>query len=304
MEITSRFDRSNIRMISLLVRTHQIDIVNAQSTRDRYTSILAKWINHLNCKVIHTRRQLSKSQRLAGKFYQLGTDKIVAVSEGVKQSLVTSGINRRHIHVIHNGTPPEKYSHIDPTRVKALRTKYRIAKSEVVIGSVSRLKEQRQILAALIPLKQPIKVIFVGIDGQSSYDAIVQKFVVPHQIIYTGTISNEEVLHHYPLFTMNILASLIEGLSQSLLEAMALGTPVIATKIGGNPELIQHNVNGLLFDNNDIAALTKHIEVLIGNPGLRRRLAAKAKVTALTDFSLTKTVERYEAFFRSFLKDA
>lgn len=101
---------------------------------------------------------------------------------------------------------------------------------------------------------------------------------------------------------MNILASTIEGLSQSLLEAMAMGVPVVATNLGGNPELIQHSVNGLLFDNNDTVTLTKHIKTLMKDVALRNQLILQAKTTALTDFSLTKTVNKHEAFFASILQ--
>lgn len=137
MEIASRFDRTNITTISKLVRTCSIDIINAQSSKDRYTSILARWLYQLPCKVVHTRRQLSKSQLLAGKFHQLGTDKIIAVSQGVKQSLVSTGMRAEHIHVIYNGTPAEKYDTLNPSQVEALRVRYQIAEQDVVIGSVS-----------------------------------------------------------------------------------------------------------------------------------------------------------------------
>ena len=300
IDIISRIDRKSIRQIGELVRQYNIDIVNAQSSWDRYITILAKWRYRLSCKLIHTRRQLSKSMGILGQswFYERGTDRIVAVSEGVKQSLIMIGIRAEHIHVIYNGTPPEKYAHIDQQQVEALRRQYHITDGDTVIGSVARLKEQEQILRALQSIRQKVKVIFVGIDAQPEYASMIAQFTTPHEVHFTGPVSNEEALHYYPLFRMNILASTIEGLSQALLEAMAMGVPVIATRLGGNPELIQPEENGLLFGNNDIAQLTQCIEQLMDGDELYRKLSTNGKKTALDDFSIDNTVRKYEAFFQ------
>jgi glycosyltransferase involved in cell wall biosynthesis len=303
INITGKLHRKSIRQIAQLVGQHDIEIVNAQSSRDRYVTILAKWYYRLPCKLVHTRRQLSKSMGILGQslFYERGTDKIVAVSEGVKQSLVGIGIRPQHIRVIYNGTPIEKYAHIDRQRVAALRQQYQIADDDVVIGSVARLKEQDQILRALETLPFRVKVIFVGIRQQPEYEAFIRRFAIPHEVHFTGSIDNETTLHYYPLFRMNVLASTMEGLSQSLLEAMAMGVPVIATRLGGNPELIKHGTNGLLFDNNNIAQLRKCIERLASDDALHHQLSVHGKKTALADFSIDNTVQRHEALFQDLI---
>lgn len=301
--IKNKLDRQAIKQVAQIVQQFKIEIINAQASKDRYITILAKWLYKLPVKLVHTRRQMAMSIGMFGQswFYEKGTDKIVAVSQGVKESLVRLGISTHHIKVIHNGTPTEKYKNIDLKKVEELKKKYRIQKDDVVIGSVARLKEQHQILQALASIDKKVKVIFVGIHEQPTYKPIIQQFTVPHEIYYTGSVSGEEVLPYYKLFTMKILASTIEGLSQALLEAMALEVPVIATKAGGNPTLIQHGKNGLLFDNNDIMMLTQHIQKLAVDPALRKKLATNAKKTALEDFSIEHTVTHYECFFEELL---
>ena len=300
IDIVNKLERKSIRQIGQLVRQHHMDVVNAQSSRDRYITILARWRYRLPCKLIHTRRQLSKSIGILGQswFYEKGTDRIVAVSEGVKQSLVKIGIHPKHIHVIYNGTPAEKYTHIDEQQVEKLRQQYQITGDDIVIGSVARLKEQDQILRALRTIQQKVKVIFVGIEPQPEYEPMIEQFTTPHEVHFTGPVDNQTALHFYPLFRMNLLASTIEGLSQALLEAMAMGVPVIATRMGGNPELIEHPENGLLFDNNDIPQLTRCIEQLIDDDALHHKLSANGRKTALKDFSIDNTVRNYEAFFQ------
>ncbi len=301
--ITGKTDRKSIKQIAEFVRKHNVDIINAQSSRDRYITIFARWFYKLPCRLIHTRRQLTRSMGILGQstFYERGTDRIVAVSEGVKQSLVDIGIKASHINVIYNGTPPEKYQAIDTQAVDKLRMRYQITENDIVIGSVSRLKEQVQLLRALHYLNHPVKVILVGIERQSAYESIIDSYTVPHKIYFTGSVSNSEVLNYYLLFRINVLASTIEGLSQALLEAMAMGVPVVATRMGGNVELIQHGENGLLFENNDTETLAQHLNTLIDDHELHQRLAQRGKVTALQDFSIERTLDCYEAFFHELI---
>ena len=99
MSFKSRIDWKNIIQIRRCVQQYQIQIINAQSSYDRYTSVLAKIFFNLETKVVHTRRQISKS--MGGFFqnliYEQGTDKIIAVSYGVKRSLAEKGLIRNSV---------------------------------------------------------------------------------------------------------------------------------------------------------------------------------------------------------------
>lgn len=295
---------SSIRELVALIESQEIDLINAQSSKDRYSTILAKWWSRHPVKLVHTRRQLVKSIGLFGQstFYERGTDAIIAVSEGVKQSVRRIGISADHIKVIYNGTPAEKYENIQPLITASLRQKYGIGDDEVVIGCVARHKKQIQLLEALQYINEPVHVLFVGIESTPELISAQNRWATAHKIHFAGSVDNESVLHHYPLFTMKVLPSTIEGLSQALLESMALGIPVIATNIGGNSELIQDGVNGLLFENGDTKTLAKHIEQLIFNPDSRALFSLAGKKTALEDFSIERMLDRYEEFFESLLQ--
>lgn len=299
MTFRGKLDRDNIRHIAELVRNYGIQIINAQSSIDRYTAIFANIGYRLGVAVVHTRRQTPKSMGgwLQNWFYTRFTRRIVAVSEGVKTELVRMGIDAAHVEVIYNGTPPEKYQLKRPERSNELRQQYGIADNDFVVGCISRYKQQEQLLRAVGKLPFAATVLLVGIAEKPVYRQITDAYTLPHRIIYTGEISNADVLYHYPLLHIKVLPSVIEGLSQSLLEAMAMGVPVIATRAGGNPDLIQHAQNGLLFDDNDINTLAQQIETLHNNAHLRQSLAEAGKYTALHDFSIARTLERYEAFF-------
>lgn len=100
--------------------------------------------------------------------------------------------------------------------------------------------------------------------------------------------------------TIFVLPSYVEGMPMALLEAMAWGLPVIATPVGGVPEMLIQEVNGLLVAPGDIDALTAAITRLMGDPSLRSRLAAAARETIATRFSLNAAVERLLDIYRRF----
>lgn len=303
MSFKSKFDIQNSRQISDTVKKYNIQIINAQSSWDRYSSVLARWIFRLPVKLVHTRRQVSESVGglLQNWLYVSGTDKIVAVSNGVKQSLLKNKIPSDHIEVIYNGTPREKYQSVDNKLVEALRNHYNIKPNDFVIGCVSRKKKQAQILQALKHVPFKTKTIFVGVDEEAEWRELIKNLNGRHEVYFTGIIENHQAINYYPIFSIKVLASTMEGLSQSLLEAMALGVPVVATNYAGNPELIKNKINGLLFPDNDVKQLAACIISLHDDQHLRETLATAARHTAFNDFSIEKTIDQYERFFENLI---
>lgn len=298
-EWKGKFDRKNMRHLKEIVQTYDIDLINAQASLDRYATIFSRWFYKLDVKLVHTRRQKPESDGLwiQNWLYSKKTDKIVAVSEGVKQGLVKLGLPSDHIKVIHNGTPESKYQHIDSRITNELKSYYNIKEGDRVIGCVSRKKKQIQILQALKYLDFPVKMIFIGIPEPSQFAELKEQYSVPHQVFFEGKIPPDRVLSHYDLFDINILASTMEGLSQSLLEAMAMGVPVIATAASGNLDLIDDGVNGLLFKDGHPEQIAERIRLLYQHPEKMELLKRNGKITALEDYSIEKTIDKYESFF-------
>ncbi len=307
MRFRFKMDWANIKHLGAVVHQHGIELINAQSSLDRYSSVFARWLFHLDVKVIHTRRQMALSMGgfLKNLIYYQGTDKIVAVSEAVKHSLVQLGIPAAHIKVIYNGTPAEKYTKIDEALVAQLKMKLEIRAGDIVIGCCARLKHQTQLIRALQYVKTKVKVVFIGIEDQDEFWRIMAQSNMPHEICLMGSdIPNQIALNYIKLFTIKVLPSTTEGLSQSLLEAMALGVPVIATGYAGNLDLIRDGYNGLLFEHGNVAELAQKIDLLIQEPALRKRLSDEGKKTALEDFSIQKTIDQYEEFFMEMISNS
>jgi len=300
MQFRSRLDMKNIRQIRDVVRKYDIQLINAQSSLDRYTTIFARWLYNLPVRLVHTRRQPPKSiGGLQNLFYTLGTDRFVVISNELKKIFIEKGFKSKHLHVIHNGIPQGRYDEWSMSKVGDLRKKYKIKPGDIVIGSVARLKQHRQILEAVKKIDNPaIKVVFAGIKAED-----LDTDGMKNQISFAGTVGKEEVLSYYRLFDLNILASVSDGFGLVLLEAMAMECPVIATDFGGIKDVVRHGENGLLFADGDIDRLANNITQIINDKELRNRLVENGLKTAFEEFTMENTIQKYETFFSDLIND-
>lgn len=304
MPFRGKADLKTIYLIRKAIKELRIDVVNPQASQDRYLTAMAIWLLRRKPVVVHTRRQRPRSDggKLQSWFYERTTDKIVAVSQSVKNQLVAKGISAGHIEVIYNGTPKEKYKQLDPEKTEELKKKFNLQPNDLVVGCVARPKRQQQLMKSLAIIDFPLKVIFVGMERTSMMQELEKNIPSIHQIHYTGIIAPEEALNYYPLFSINVLPSISEGLSQALLEAMAIGIPVIATAASGNLDLVLDGVNGLLYENDNSRELADKIKLLLNDKNMQNRLIEAGKKTAFEDFSLEKTISRYENFFSALIQ--
>jgi glycosyltransferase involved in cell wall biosynthesis len=230
--------------------------------------------------------------------YNKGADAVVAVSQGVAYSLQQLGIKAGKISIIRNGTPLEKYASMDQALSESWRKKLDLAKDTFIIGCVARRKNQEDLLKALAFLAFPTEVIFAGIAREDVDQEVLQLVnEKQHRLHFLGELASRDLLHLYPLMHVSVLPSLMEGLSQSLLEAMALGIPVVATHASGNPDLIRHGENGWLYPKDDIQGLADILRTIHTRPEAWMGMIEQARHTALQEFSLEKTLDGYEELF-------
>jgi glycosyltransferase involved in cell wall biosynthesis len=95
-----------------------------------------------------------------------------------------------------------------------------------------------------------------------------------------------------------VLPSINEGISNTILEAMACGVPVVASRVGGNPELVRDGIDGTLFPAGDAAALAACLEMYLGNDEMCRERGRNGRERVLAGFSVAKMVAQYEAVWR------
>jgi len=304
MRFRGKVDFKLMRHIRDVVKEYDIEIINAQSSLDRYSSIFARWRYKLNVKVVHTRRQNPLSiGGLQNLLYIKGTDKIVVVSEELKRIFIQKGFPPHHLHVIYNGIPTAHFLQISEKKVNELRIKYGLSKHDLVIGCISRMKNQEQIIEALVQINDDVKVVFAGIPP-GSLDAVAERNNIKNPIIYAGDISHEDALHLYKTFTVNVLASTMDGFGLVLVEAMGLGIPVVATKFGGIKDVVKHEVNGLLFDDGNIQGLANSINTMLYDEEKRNFFIENGLKTAFKQFTIEKTIDNYQTFFTEIIDNS
>jgi glycosyltransferase involved in cell wall biosynthesis len=302
MVFRSKLDLKNVKHIARFAREKGIDIINAQSGRDRYTSILARKIYRIDARIIHTRRQTPRSTGgfLQNWFYVSGTERIIVNSNQLKATFIKKGIPENHLQVIFNGIPRENFSMMDNSVVKELKLKHGLGSNDVVIGCVSRRKKQYQLIEALTNLPEEIKVIFVGIEP-GILDGLIREKGIKNEIIYAGIVDKRTVMNYYTLFNVMVLPSTTEGFGLVLVEAMGAGVPVIGTRAEGIIDVLDDQKNGLWYEDGNAVELAGKIRQVLEDADLRNRLVGNGKKAAFERFSIDQTVLNYEKFFESVL---
>ncbi|PYP09455.1 MAG: hypothetical protein DMD59_08785 [Gemmatimonadetes bacterium] len=167
-----------------------------------------------------------------------------------------------------------------------------------VVAVVARRKDQQILLRALPALERPVTVAFVGIRADAELGAAQAAVPDRHRIVFVPFTEPPRALAFYRFATLAALPSRIEGLSQALLEAMALGVPVIASAAGGNAELVRPGETGLLVPPLDPAAWTRALERMLGDDAFRARVARAGQTLVRGEFTMGRTADRTEVVYR------
>jgi L-malate glycosyltransferase len=298
MEFT-RFGGPASGEITRLCSERGIQIVNAQSSQDRYAVMRARLSGGLKAKVVFTRRQMPSSSWLSCKLNGLFAHRVIAVSAGVADALCKCGVPRSKLEVVYNGTPPEKYDKLFESDTEAWRRELGIEPGTVVIGCIARKKRQDLLIEATRWLPPEAVILIAGPGEQPEWTEKIEALKPRQRIIILPYTDRSLAL--YPLLSVSVLPSMIEGLSQTVLESMAMGVPVAASRWGGNPEIVEHGVSGLLFDPNDARDLAAQVNCLLEDSKLAASCVERGRGVALEEFNIERTISRTERCFRNLL---
>jgi L-malate glycosyltransferase len=300
LELRPGARRANAGALAEVIATERPDLVNSQSARDRAALTWLRLTGRLPMPLVLTRRQMPRTFPLENWLASRAADRVVAVSGAVAAALRRRGTPARKLAVIHNGLVAARVDR--PVSDRALfqwRDRIGWEPSRRTIGIVARPKDHAVVLAALDRVTTPVRLVLAGVDPAGPIGARARQVATPHAVVCLPF--SAEVAPLYRLLEIALLPSRMEGFSQSLLEAMASGLPVIASAAGGNVELVRHDINGLLVPPLDAAAWAAAIERLLEDGALAARLSHAGRETARVTFSLERTVERTLQLYRSLL---
>lgn len=231
-------------------------------------------------------------------------DAVICVSEGVRRVAERrEGLERDRTRVIHNGVgdPPRV-----PDRAAAeLRSELGFPAGAPVVGMVANLnravKGVDRFLAAVPTILEEVPetrfVVVGGGEGEADLRAAAREAGVADRVSFPGYRPDVETF--YAIMDVSVLTSLSEGLSITLLESMRRGLPVVATRVGGNPEVVVEGETGYLVPPDRPAAFAARVVELLRDPELRERMGEKGRARVREAFALDAAARSYREVYRA-----
>jgi len=211
-------------------------------------------------------------------------DIYIVLSNFLRKMLIKLGIPESKITVIPNGIDIKKFR---------LENVKREENTLLFVGRITQKKGLLVLLDSLKYLKTKVKLVIVGSishDYQYSYDVLdLAKKINDenfHTINYLGVLKLEELIKWYQKASILVLPSISESFPMVVLEALACGTPIIASDVGAVAEVVKNNENGMLVSPNNSVELAKSIQYLLNNADVRRRFSENGRRTIEKQFSI------------------
>jgi glycosyltransferase involved in cell wall biosynthesis len=293
--------RVNAAKLLGILQRHPVDLINSQSSRDRTALTWLAVRGRLSIPLVVTRRQMPRTMFLENWLVSRMAARVIAVSRSVADALVRRGTTRKKLVVIPNGLIESRVDEpVASQEVEDWRARIGWDPERRTIGIVSRLKDQEIAIRALEHVSVPTRLVLAGVGPTPHLQRLVSRIPAQHAVVLVPFTSAVRPL--YELLELVLLPSRIEGLSQALLEAMALGKPVIASAAAGNRDLITNGVNGILVDPLEPTAWARAVEHLLTDEALGRRLGEAARRTARHTYTLEHTIQRTSELYRSIVE--
>lgn len=225
-------------------------------------------------------------------------DKIVSQSNESTATLVDLGINSKRIVQISNGVDTLHFEPVATGEKSNLRSRLGMFNQERLICCVNRLRSLKRVdvilnaLALLLPRYPNARLMIIG-DGElrSELERLAGSLGVSSRVQFVGNVS--DTAKYLQASDVFVLASDKENQSNALIEAMSCGLPVIATSVGGNKEVIQHGVNGLLVPTSSAHDLSQAIIQILSDEKMSARLGGNARKSVLARYTLDYVIEQY-----------
>ncbi|HXV13402.1 MAG TPA: glycosyltransferase [Candidatus Krumholzibacteria bacterium] len=249
--------------------------------------------------LIGRRRLFGLTDRLLMEF----TRRVIAVSKTHAHHLrAQEGIERERIAVIENGIDPSAWPMVSPASRRAARAELGLEAAAHVVLMVAGMRPEKGhevLLEAVARAKdagRSVRVLLAG-DGErrGALEALALSLGIRGDVEFLGVRRDVARLLHAS--DVVVLPSVVEALPMALLEAMAAGTPVIASAVGSVPELVQDGRTGLLIPPCDAASLADRIGVILDDAAGAARMRDGARECVVGRYSIDETAARYGDLF-------
>ncbi len=295
-----RIPKSVLALVRL-IRKWQVDVVHVND----YWWAPVGWLASRICKVpciVHIRQQIEP--RRIKQYWLSKPDQLLAVSENIRSVAIDAGVKPQRIQLAYSGIHLTcQFDAVDTTSV---RRQHHLKPDRPVIGSVANLfprKGHEYLLEALVEVRKEIPDIYCFIVGEGDHryqeklHEIVQMRGLQRCVTFSGFQKN--VMEYVAAFDVFVLPSVLEGFGIVLLEAMALKKPIVASRVGGIPEVVEDGVTGLLVPPGDPKSLARVLVRLLRDPPTRFRMGQAGRQRLENYFTLEQTMAKLQGLYRS-----
>lgn len=246
------------------------------------------------------------------------TDAVVAVSADIGGALRASGVPTRKIHVIRNGVDTDAFKPGTPAERGEMRAALGLGPNTLAIGSVGRLVPEKDYPALAravaevardrprggsggVYSTQQVALVIAG-EGpeREKIESAAREAGLGERLKLLG--KRDDVAKLYRALDIFVLSSISEGLSNTLLEASSSGLPIVATRVGGNSEVVAEGETGLIVPAGDVPSLAGALRKLLGDAGLAAKLGSSGRLRILRQFSIKSMAEGHGALLEKYAR--
>lgn len=304
--VTRKVDWLAVRKLAKHIRDHEVDLVMCVNAYPMLYAWLARSLSRRNpviVEVFHSTEPGTFNERLQMLFYRpffRASKLLIYVCENQRSYWRARGLRARRDIVIYNGIDVERFADCWTTEEKTeLRKRFGFAPTDYVVGLCAAMRPEKShgdLLTAVARLRADgtiIKCLLIG-DGPERVhiEDQIRTMGLPEHIRITGFL--EDVRPAIAACDVMALVSHHESFSIAALEAMAMGKPMVMTKIGGAGEQVIESETGFLYPPGDISALMWTLKKL-ESAEARGRMGRQAREKVVSDFSLDTMVRKYES---------
>jgi glycosyltransferase involved in cell wall biosynthesis len=280
-----KFDPGTLWDFIHIIRKKKIDVMHLQAYGASTFGRLAGIIEGVPT-IVHVHDDASDYpwyQKLADLILYRFTDTAIAVSESVKKACVRKRrIQEDRIIVMHNAVSLEKFAMPESAVMEKEVRRWGISPANKVVGTIAKLRKEKGVRYLLESVRKtadvfPETIFLIVGEGplRVELESLTRQLKIENNVVFAGYCQN--IPSVLSLFDIDVMPSLTEGSPLSLLEAMAMGKPIIATDVGGMREILKDGETGLLISPKDSEALAEKIVYLLKNKDKAKKLGMRAK---------------------------
>jgi glycosyltransferase involved in cell wall biosynthesis len=295
----------DLQKLAVIIHETKPDIVHAIMYQAIQLSRAVRKLGYAEFKLVSSPRVNYRTRGTLSLwidgYLKSADDLLIAECESSRKYLLEKlGYEESKTATIHNGVDIAGWPISKKDREKR-RKELRLEEKDILIGTVGRLDEQKgqhYLLEAIAKLKasHPIKCAVIG-EGPllPHLTQRVRQLGLEEDVFLLG--HKDNIPSWLSAFDIFVLPSLWEGIPNALLEAMALGLPIVATNVDGVPEAVNHDISGVLCAPKDPQAMVVPLQDLIVDEEYRQRLGESAKLVVNEHFKLVDMLEKYESAY-------